>query len=430
MGMRLAGAVGGVVLAVASTACRTASPVVDVWVLDSSGSPPSTSLEGTETGPASLGAQGLRGPGFTGAASAGHGPSRVKLAGAVNETVSFRFAVRGGAAPIPQPRFRVDRFQSASSWIDAAVVELYRMHAVAVGRFPGWHIRSIAPRDRDQRPLDALVPIRAPRGGLPSVLPAGVTYHFWADVAIPKGTSEGTYAGRIEVLSDDKPVATIHVELTVWPMMLPDTADLAAIVELDHRALLRHHLEAGSGIPAAVDDWGDHPRRSELEALLRSTMRMLQAHRLTPVLPELEPTVKLDASGGLATDWAQYDEVVEPLLSGRAFFNRVPLSVWPLPIHRLFTAGRSSGGSSSPASDRLSRAYLSECVAHFAERGWLDRAWALPPRTTGWGVEAVETTRRFAALARSGAGRVPIASPSAPSASTAASPDRRTTCCR
>ena len=285
------------------------------------------------------------------------------------------------------------------------------MRSVAVGAFPGWHIRSIPPSKRDPRPLDALVPIHAPRGGLPLALAPGVTYHFWADVAIPKGTSTGTYSSRIDLLSEGRPVGGIDVQLTVWPMMLPDTADLAAIVELDHRALFQHHIESGPyGLPTAIDDWRDHPRRGELDAVLRSTLRMLQAHRLTPVLPGLMPTVRVDRSGELAIDWAQYDEVVAPLMTGRAFFNRVPLQGWPLPVRSLFASQRSRGRRSSPALVSETRAYLGQCVAHFEEKGWLDRAYAALPYTVAEGREAVEATNRFAEVARSVDERVPIAS--------------------
>ncbi|MCH7885372.1 MAG: DUF4091 domain-containing protein, partial [Planctomycetes bacterium] len=284
----------------------------------------------------------------------------------INETLSFRFAVRSMDGAVGQTEFRVTPFISPMAQIDSAVLHLFRMHPVAIQRFPGWHIRSIPPDRRNDHPMDVLVPVSAPRGGLETPLQPGTTYYFWADLSIPKGTFEGTYTGSIELWSGRRALGALEIELTVWPLVLPDDDLVPAVAELDHRTLLRHHLPRGEdGVSA--------------DALLQSTMRMLHRHRITPVLPELAPNVKVDARGDIAVDWGLYDSIVEPYLSGRAFLNRVPTAVWPMPLQPLLSDRLRGAELSSPRYDRLVQQYLNACAEHFIERGWLQRSYAMVP---------------------------------------------------
>ena len=118
------------------------------------------------------------------------------------------------------------------------------------------------------------MPLRAPRGGLRATLLPGVTYHFWADVAIPKGTFEGVYTTEIELLSGDVTVGGVNVELTVWPIILPDESAIPLVAELDHRQLFLHAAPNRYRAPTpGVDDWRQDPMRSELDALLTATLR-------------------------------------------------------------------------------------------------------------------------------------------------------------
>jgi hypothetical protein len=370
----------------ALSACRTVGEQAQVWVFD-----PSSTVT-PPTAESLVGQSSRQVP-------------RVRLTGAINETLSFSFAVRAGKEAIPRLDLRVAPLTSVQGKIDPSVVTLYRMHGVEVGEFPGWHIRSIPPRMRDRKPLDALVPVRASRGGLPATLSAGDTYVFWVDVAIPKGTFEGMYATNIELLSGGAVVGSVDVGLTVWPIVLPDESDVAVLAEVDHLALFQHHIRFDtSAPPPSVDDWSDHSRRSEMDALLLSTLRMLQGHRLTPVLPGLSPTRKVNAAGGLAVDWGPYDAVVEPLLSGRAFFNRVPLRLWPMPIERLFSPQSADRSRLAPGSIAMLDQYLTQCASHFEQNGWLDRCYALAPEASS------EAVRRFAGSVHAANGRVAVAS--------------------
>jgi len=375
----------------ATPGCRSGGIRADVWVFDPSSAAPSPVRETTPSKP-------------------GEAAPRVRLAGAINETLSFCFAIRPDGEAIQRPDVRVAPMTSAAGRIDPSAVTLYRMHAVKVREFPGWHIRSIPPRLRAFEPLDVLVPIRAPRGGLPATLTPGGTYSFWVDVAIPKGTPEGAYTTSVELLSAGTVVGAVDVQITVWPIVLPDESDVPVLAELDHRALFHHHVHYDpSAPPLNADDWRDHPRRSEMDALLLSTLRVLESHRLTPVLPDLSPTVKFNAAGGVAVDWDPYDAVVEPLLSGRAFFNRIALRLWPMPVEEMFSP-QPDTTRRAPGSTAMLDQYLAQCAKHFEGKGWLERCYALAPRRERSVADPAEALRQFGQAVHAGSRRIAVAS--------------------
>ena len=337
--------------------------------------------------------------------------NRVTLAGAINETLSFCFAVRATEDPITEPDLRIAPLESFSARIAPSAVQLFRMHPVPIDAWPGWHIRSVPPDRRDPAPLDVLVPVRAPRGGLPATMLPDRTYYLWADLTIPKGTFEGIYSTEIELLSGGERVGAVAVQLTVWPFILPDEADISVIAELDHRRLFRHHVQYRARPYApGTDDWRHDPLRGKLDGLLTWTLRLLRGHRLTPVLPQLTPIVKVGARGNLAVDWGQYDAVVEPCLSGRAFFNRVALRHWPPPFHAVLSARGGDETLDSPRRAELLHQYLATCARHFEQKEWLDRSYAVVAGAQTPGVESAMATKHFSDVARRADVRIPILS--------------------
>ncbi|UCE59392.1 MAG: hypothetical protein JSU63_18360 [Phycisphaerales bacterium] len=337
--------------------------------------------------------------------------NRVELAGALNETLGCLFALRVLGAPVPQPEFSVFPLESSVGRIAASAITLFRAHPVTISDWPGWHIRSILPDRRDPEPLDVLVPVRAPRGGLPATLQPGHTYYFWADISIPKATTAGTYMTNIEIVSGDGAAGSIDIELTVWPFVLPDQDRIPLIAELDHRRLFSHHVHARGGpLRMRLDDWRENPRRQDLDALLSSTLRLLHEHRLNPVLPELAPIVKVTASNSISVDWGQYDAVAEPCLNGQAFFSRIPVPLWPFPIQGISGLASAGRDDPSPVQTQLLGEYIRNCAEHFAEKGWLDRSYAIVPDAGIPGLRAVEATRRFAALVHGASSRSRITS--------------------
>ncbi len=354
-----------VMLAGALAGCNTYSTAVRMWIV--------------EEGPHSAGNVSDPDEPFSIEAS----PRRVELAGAINETLSFRFALRVRGRPVQRPKLRVTPFTAPAARIDRFPLQVFRMHRVSVERLPGWHIRAIPPAERDTTPLDVLVPISAPRGGMPAGLLPGETYDFWVDVPINRSTFAETYSGKIELTSGHAILGALDIQLTVWPFILPDESDVPVIAELDHHKLLRHHAHRrGCQFAGPVDDWRDSPVRSELDALVGSAMRILQKHGLTPVLHRLAPLVKVNAHGKVVIDWGFYDAVAGPYVDGRAFASRVPSRHWPMPVHAVASSIRSSDTISSPGYAALLRRYLAQCAAHFESKGWLERSYALAEPTS------------------------------------------------
>ncbi len=347
-----------------ASGCSPGSLRIDLWILDAMRVAPGDPIGEHRKG------------------RPGAGPQRLQAAGAINETLSFRFAVRPQGLIPSDVQIQVSPFTSPEARIDPSVVQIYRMEQVAIDRFPGWHVRSIPADQRVAHPLDVLVPLGTGGGGLYRTLLSNETRVFWVDITIPKGTVAGTYSGQIELTSNDTPIAELPMELTVWPFVLPDVGDVAAIAEIDPRTLLRHRATGRAGGASAGSD---HDRNAlepdEPGELLRSTLRLLQAHRLTPVLPGLKPMVKVDAHGDVAIDWAYYDSIVGPCLDGRGFSNRVPLAHWPVPLGEIFPSPRSNGLISPSGYSAIQRRYLTLCAQHFEERGWLAHCYAIAPTT-------------------------------------------------
>ncbi len=336
---------------------------------------------------------------------------RVRLAGAINETVSLRFSIDPGAESIADARLFVEPLRSSSMRMDPEAVRIFRMHRVTVDSFPGWHIRTILPEDRDPQPLDVLVPIDAPRGGLPSTLRSGEVYSFWADIEIPKGTFEGTYTSSIVLSSGDRTIGKIDIELTVWPFILPSQTDIPIVAELDHRALFRHHVRyQDRPVTLVTDDWRQSPMRGELDRLLQSTIRRLQSHRLTPILSQFTPPVTVGARGGVEIDWRPYDAVVETYLSGHAFADRVPSPLWPIPVQAVLSTPRAGAWLASPGRAGLLRQYLAECASHFAEKGWLKRSYTTVPGAADFNSESIGAVRDFVEVAHAADDRLTIVS--------------------
>ena len=389
---------GGMVwlLAVASIlgtgGCREPTARVDLWVLRESAIP--------SPQPGSVRAESR-------AWHDAFGP--VEIAGAINETISFRFAIHPRSGPIRRPDLTFQPLSSSTGKLSGSVVEIFRVHRVAVPRWPGWHIRALPPDYLDSHPLDVLVPIRAPRGGLPSLLEAGGTYYFWVDLSIPRGTAGGSYHTNIELTADNKLVGQLAVDLTVWPFVLPDEGAVPLIAQLDHRSLFAHHIRyQGRSYCPSVDDWREDALGDEMNALLQSTVRLLRSHGLTPVLPRLSPLVQITATDDVILDWGQFDATVEPLLGGHGFFNRVPLRAWPMPLAPILS-DKAGGclGTCTPVSE-IALAYLGQCADHFAQQGWLDRSYAvLGPASPLANVDH-RVVDRVAELARAADGRIPI----------------------
>lgn len=280
------------------------------------------------------------------------------LAGAINETLGFRITFPSSATRARITAVTVEPLESAAGRIEPDSVTVYRILPVKVPRWPGWHIRSVAPVQRSTSRGDVLVPLYAPRGGLPLRMDSDEPLEFWIDLTIPKGTPAGDYHGAVTWDTAGSDLARMALSLTVWPVVLPDEDAVPFIADVDLRAFFRER------VPPVTQ--------------LLHVMRSLRQHRLTPVLPRLAPTVQTDSRGRLTLGWEAYDHLVAPYMTGEAFADRRPSPVWPMPVDPLFATGDTAINALSDKSFR--RAYLAQTAAHFEEKEWLDRTYfTLPP---------------------------------------------------
>ncbi|UCG15779.1 MAG: DUF4091 domain-containing protein [Phycisphaerales bacterium] len=324
----------------------------------------------------------------------------LSLAGGINETLGIHLALFAGDGALPALDVIATDLQSGDDRVSASVLRFYRLHSVHVDRWPGWHIRLIEPQRRTPDIPDVVVPADAPSGGLPADLQTGEVLRLWIDVHIPKGTAPGSYDGQLVIRSRGEAVDTIAVTLTVWPFLLPDVTHPALLTELDHRSLFAHHLQYQDRPYAPERFYADDPLRGELEALLASTMRLLQSHKLSPVLPHLRPIVKITGSHAVTVDWSDYDRVVLAYLNGSRFADRRPLPVWPIPFDETFPPAPSYAAVDSPSYAATVRRYLRQCAVHFDELESLDRTYVTIPFANHPDADAFVAVRHFGHVIR------------------------------
>lgn len=313
--------------------------------------------------------------------------TKITLSAARNETVAFRVVMHSGPQALKHARLELTPLTCGADGSEPIVLDVYRMHPVRIESWPGWHLRSRLPSARDETPLDVLVPLEAERGGWPDSLEPKTWYYFWVDVAVPRNTAPGTYAGGAMITASSSAPATVQIELTVQPLTLPAVNPVPLLVEVRGEALARYHPALDSSDPEARG------------ALLIDTCRTLRAHRIEPLLPALAPITKIKPTGGVALDWSAYDAFMEPHVSGQLYEDGVETPAVILPLQSMFAACTRGGKFPAPGYERLVEDYVQQCVTHFAQRGWLDRAFVeLPPLEVGTPGAAERVLSRVGAI--------------------------------
>jgi hypothetical protein len=299
----------------------------------------------------------------------------IHLTSAVNEVVGFYLRVKGNG----RMDVAVSEFQMSQHSRLANNVDIFRIHRIHPGRFPGWYVKRMEPSRRPRTIADVLVPARAPRGGLPAEIEDSDGVELWIDVRVPRGTAPGAYASNVNISINGKPSTQMPVTLTVWPFVLPDNTGSELIVDLDHEALFAHHVTL-DGLPYHPPRVLEgSPKRVELSETVTATMRMLREHGLSPHLPKLLPIAKFDADQSIQVDWSDYDWLVEEFVDGGAYRSRLPSRSWTIPFDESFPPPPSYGSRSSPMYARLLKDYLASAARHFEDRGWLNRSYVRIP---------------------------------------------------
>jgi hypothetical protein len=369
-------------------------------------------LTGCETGSTGMnaptlfqlgGAQGSS----SGASSASDDASnKITLFGAGGEVLDFSLTLNlSGNVDV-----RVGDFVSASGQRIEEPVAVYRRHYVLLDEWPGWYLRWHVPAPADRYRADVLVPVNAPRGGLPTRAQPNRPLGLWFDVSIPRDTPPDQYTTTVEVLVDGKVTERREVALRVLPFSLPDDVGAALLADVDHRALFAHHVKV-NGRPCVTDRvLLDHPAARDLARVLMRTMRMLHDHQLTPQLPDLHPIVKVGGNQEVTVNWTDYDRVVGAYLDGSAFADRKPLRWWGIPLDEHFPDRPDDVAALSPAYARLVQAYLRDAGIHFEQRGWLDQAYMQAPFGGAMSPAAQDAVRHYGYIARRAGLSAPVMS--------------------
>ena len=319
----------------------------------------------------------------------------ITLAGAIKEALSCCLVLSSPRGSAGRLEVTVTDLANAEARIPDSAVRLFRVHDVELQRYPGWYLRTVEPQERVTRVADVLVPAGARRGGLPARVGPGRPLAVWMDLNIPEGTPPGTYLGWIRVHAGERVLRAVALRVTVWPFALPDAPGVALLAEVDHQRLFAHHVFVDGRPHAPPSLWGDDPAAAQLDGVLASTTRLLASHGVTAVLPGLTPNAKVDADLALSLDWSDYDRVVAPLLDGQWHPRRLPVPLCRVPFSEKFPPPPSYGPLTSPAYSRLATQYLAACAGHFADRGWLDRAFVVLPHVGTPGPEAYRAVRHF-----------------------------------
>ena len=181
--------------------------------------------------------------------------SRLSIAGAINETITFDLRMRAIGAPVQNIDVSLRPLRSQGGPIRGARLRLFRVRPVSVSHWPGWHVKTIDASARQRTIYDVVVPIDAPRGALPASLATGESLRLFAELHIGPRTAPGDYSTDVTIIASGHAVQTIPLSVTVWPFSLPDSAGVTLLTAFDHHAgtqqyrLARGPCPTGRGPP-------------------------------------------------------------------------------------------------------------------------------------------------------------------------------------
>ena len=142
---------------------------------------------------------------------------------------------------------------------------------------------------------------------------------FWQDTYVPPALAAGHYQSTVNLFRFDTLLASVDIELQVWPVTLPDENSIDAVGEL-----YRTYRMEGVGEEANTDSW---------RAMSNCYQQLAHAHRSTflernPEVPKTE------------VQWRSYQKHYGAMLDGSLFSEKnsyigpgqnTPVSVWRTP---------------------------------------------------------------------------------------------------
>ncbi|MCG3137706.1 MAG: hypothetical protein HJJLKODD_01556 [Phycisphaerae bacterium] len=326
--------------------------------------------------------------------------NRLRVRAARAETIGFGVVYTADKMRLTNLTVQADALSGPAGTLDAGLIQFYRVLPVTYDRFPGWQIKTYEPNERTHNIPDVLIPSQAPREGQPYRLNSGEMLLMWVDIEIPIGTPPGQYNSRLQLASGTTSLREIPLSLEVMPQTLPADVQPALVGPVNLPLLLGHHLSIDGEPYVPERILRDAPLYNESVALVHETLRLLQAHRITPVLTQLYPLSKLDERGELTLDWQDYDQLVGALLDGELYPQQQPQRYWMVPFDEKFPTPPAYDPLSSPSYTRTVLQYLTLVSEHFEQRGWLEQAVLFLPWDKQWTDSAINRTRLYAGMAR------------------------------
>lgn len=331
------------------------------------------------------------------------GERTVKIFSAANETVSFQLVLDAPPDGLTGVRMAVGSlYGSDRQKINADNIRLFRMFPVAIERYPAWYLRLTDAPVKPVRFYDSLEPIGPDES---FKVGPGERLAVWVDVAVPRDALPGDYAGVVTVPTN-KGEMRAKVALKVYDFVLPNARPVACLGGFAYETIFSTF---GGSVPVRLD-----ASRQDVRAgltIIRQLMRLAHEHRIDLFDKSIHPTIKRDASGAVALQWGQYDNIVKPYLDGTAFADRIGVAAWPAPFRAAGGDGwpktTNYGGIGTEAYRKTASAVMSETVKHFKSLGFADRLFVWP-RSDPAGRSAYERHVVLARLVRSAGSEIPI----------------------
>jgi hypothetical protein len=280
----------------------------------------------------------------------------ITLAGARGETVAFQVMVRSGARPLPGVNLAISELRrEGGGVIEAARFAVFREWYLPVtipSKSPGG---SAGPGDYP----DALIPAGTPGWGLPLEVPAGRTQGLWVDLAVPGPSQPGAYRGTVEVTAAGRTLARFELSLTVHAFSLPAERHLRWRIGYSGWEQVPERLGLGEGSEAWL-------------ALERDLYRLVwEGHRAVPTTHYHRLPLEVRGEGAaLRVDWTAFDRRFGPYLDGSAFADRVPISIFSLPINLQVGWPGRLPDDAARVDTALLTAAAREVGRHWDRRGW------------------------------------------------------------
>jgi len=298
----------------------------------------------------------------------------ISLPAGANEVVSFQIAVDAEERALSNLRLAFSNLTGPNGRrIASGSFQAYRMWPIRIETFPAWYVRLTDAPAQPAGFYDPLTPIDHHVVGQPFSVPAGERMAFWVDIVVPRDAGPGLYEGETKISADGHARWVGRIKLQIHEYALPDANPVAAVGGFDYRDVFRTlvRVDGKPYVPRHLARRYE-PVREGL-SFIRQMMRLAHSHRLDLFDRSLHPTIGRNPDGSVHLNWADYDAIVLPYLTGSAFDDKIGCSAWPMPLRQDWPEPADYGGLDSKAYRRAVLAIAQSCKEHFDGLGEFGR---------------------------------------------------------